>query len=80
MLVLLLAPTVQARPHPIHFIKTHKLLIATSALFVAADIADTRTTLDVQQRCPACVGATAVEQDNDIHGNHCVGGVESGQQ
>ena len=64
MLVLLLAPAVQARPHPIHFIKTHKLLIATSALFVAADIADTRTTLDVQQRCPACV------ETSDFYGPH----------
>jgi hypothetical protein len=40
---------VSARPHPIVFVKHHKLLILTSAMFLASDIADTQTTIEAQR-------------------------------
>jgi len=65
VLLLTLAPVAaQARPHPIQFVKHHKLLIITSAAFLAADIADTKETIQAQRRCPACV------ETSDLYGPH----------
>ncbi|MGH7744906.1 MAG: hypothetical protein ACREQ5_08880 [Candidatus Dormibacteria bacterium] len=43
-----------AHPHPIRWVKHHKLLVATSALLIAADAADTESTVRAQRRCPSC--------------------------
>ena len=42
------------KPHPIGFVKHHKLLLVTSAMFLASDFADTEETIQAQQRCPTC--------------------------
>lgn len=42
------------KPHPIGFVKHHKLLLVTSALYLASDFADTETTIQAQRRCPTC--------------------------
>ena len=66
VLLLLVSSACQAapRPHPIHWVKTHKLLIATSAMFLAASMADTKTTIDGMRRCPSCV------ETSDLYGSH----------
>jgi hypothetical protein len=60
----LFAGVATARPHPIHFIMTHKVWLATSVEFVAADMVDTRTTINAQHRCPTCV------ETSDLYGPH----------
>lgn len=60
--LLLLAPAAQARPHPIQFVKHHKLLIVSSAIMVAADVADTRSTIHFLASCPTCV------ETSDLYG------------
>lgn len=52
------------KPHPIGFVKHHKLLLLTSALFLASDFADTETTIQAQRRCPTCV------ETSDLYGPH----------
>jgi len=52
------------KPHPIGFVKHHKLLLLTSAVFLASDFADTEETIQAQQRCPACV------EGSDLYGPH----------
>lgn len=52
------------KPHPIGFVKHHKLLLLTTALFLASDFADTKTSIDVQRRCPTCV------ETSDLYGPH----------
>lgn len=42
------------KPHPIDFVKHHKLLLITSAVYLAADAADIQTTIHGLQRCPSC--------------------------
>ena len=61
---LLASSVAQAHPHPIRFIKHHKLLIATSAVYLAASLADTEETIQGQRRCPACV------ETSDLYGPH----------
>jgi len=53
------------KPNPIGFIKHHKLLLVTSALYLASDFADTETTIQAQRRCPTCVEGSAA-----IYGSH----------
>jgi len=43
------------KPNPIGFVKHHKLLLVTSALYLASDFADTETTIQAQRRCPTCI-------------------------
>lgn len=67
--VLLLAMSAVAAPgrrgfHPVHWMKHHKILLITSAAFVASGIADTVTSIGVQRRCPTCV------ETNDAYGPH----------
>ena len=64
MLVLLLAPAVQARPHPIQFVRHNKVRLIIIGSFLAASIADTKTTIDAQRRCPTCV------ETGDAYGPH----------
>lgn len=52
------------KPHPIGFVKHHKLLLISSAIYLAADAADTVTTIHAQQRCPTCV------ESSEIFGQH----------
>jgi hypothetical protein len=52
------------KPHPIGFVKHHKLLLVTSALLLASDFADTEESIQVQQRCPTCV------ETSDLYGPH----------
>ena len=64
-LILLFVPmAAQAKPHPIAFVKHHKLLIVTSAIYLAADFADTEETIQAQRRCPTCV------ETSDLYGPH----------
>lgn len=42
------------KPHPIEFVKQHKLLLLTSAIYLASDVADIQTTIHGLQRCPSC--------------------------
>jgi len=52
------------KPHPLGFVKHHKLLLITSAMFLASDFADTEETIQAQRRCPTCVEAS------DLYGPH----------
>lgn len=63
-LVLLVARGCYAapHPHPIHWVKHHKLLIVSSAIMVAADVADTRSTIHFLASCPTCV------ETSDLYG------------
>ena len=65
-LLFLVSPACQAapHPHPIHWVKHHKLLILTSAVYLAADFADTEETIQAQRRCPTCV------ETSDLYGPH----------
>lgn len=64
LLLLPLACPAAPRPHPIAFAKHHKLLILTSAMYLAADFADTEETIQAQRRCPTCV------ETSDLYGPH----------
>ena len=46
--------------NPIGFVKHHKLLLVTSAIYLASDFADTETTIQAQRRCPTCVESSAI--------------------
>lgn len=48
------------KPHPIGFVKHHKLLIVEGGLFLAADAADTQTTVNALARCQTCVEGSEV--------------------
>lgn len=62
---MLLAPiATAARPHPIQFVKHHQVFLIVAGTFLAASIADTRTTIDAQHRCPTCV------ETDDAYGLH----------
>jgi|SRR5579872_2158027 len=63
--LILIPMATRANPHPIRWAKHHKLLIATSAIFLAADFADSKTSIDVQRRCPTCI-----ELNDDVFGLH----------
>lgn len=45
------------RPHPIGYARHHKLFLITSAMFLAAGVADTETTIHGEERCPTCTEA-----------------------
>src|SRR6185437_4918988 len=47
------------KPHParvLRFVAHHKYFLITSTVLIAADAAYTRSTLDMQHRCPQCIG------------------------
>lgn len=66
---LVLAPLANAGPKKVvqkvwHYAGHHKLLLATSAIYLASDFADTETTIQAQRRCPTCV------ETSDLYGPH----------
>ena len=68
-LLLLLPFSASAAPgrkgfHPMHWIKNHKLLVISAAVFVASDVADIKATTDTMQRCPTC------SETSDLFGPH----------
>lgn len=69
VLVLLLGMSfsVQAKirkPNPIGFVTHHKVAIALTLSYLAADIADTEETIQAQKRCPSCA------ETSDLYGPH----------
>jgi len=63
--LLIMAAPANAGPKKVfHWVGHHKLPIAISLAYLAADFADTKTTVDAMKRCPGCV------ETSDLYGSH----------
>lgn len=65
-LILLLASSTWAfpKPHPLHYIRTHKELLAADAIFAAAIFADDGSSIPCQHAAVPCI------EENGLLGQH----------